>query len=214
MGLARLMLRELSAAWNQWLDSVDLAQKSRKAMQLWTSGALVGSWSRWLSFVEEKHQFTQALRKATAFWFGRALVASWNRWLEHAQTAREHRAKAARILGRWQNRLALGALESWRATAQEQVLMRSKVEGALKRLMLRELSAAGNQWAANVELAKKSQLALSRWTNSALMGALARWVDAVAYQQDMRAKLEGAMARLMLRELSAAWNQWAANVEL
>ena len=46
----------------------------------------------------------------------------------------------------------------------------------------------------------------------AAAAAFRKWVGVVEHERENRAKLEGALARLMLRELASAWNQWAEYV--
>ena len=60
----------------------------------------------------------------------------------------------------------------------------------------------------NVLLAHKSHMALARWANGALIAAFNGWLQGVAYRIEMRLKVAGAVKKMLLRELTAAWNQW------
>ena len=140
--LARLMLRELSGAWNTWMENVLLAHKRNLAVARWANSTLVGAFEGWLDAVaymaETRFKLEGALRRMTL----RGLSGAWNTWTEAVAYVRETRFKLEGALRRMTLRGLSGAWNTW----MENVLLSHKSKLALGRWTNSCMAAAWERW--------------------------------------------------------------------
>ena len=212
MALARWANGALIAAFNGWLQGVayriEMRLKVAGAVKKMLLRELTAAWNQWGEIVLHQRTTWSKLEGAMRRLMLRGLSQAWNTWSDYVLLAR----KTHIAMSRWINSALMQAFRGWAEAAVYLKDTRFKLEGALRRMMLRELSGAWNTWLDNVMMAQKSHLALSRWANSTLLQAFHGWVEAAVYLSEMRFKVEGAVMRLMQRELNAAWNRWIENV--
>ena len=138
-------------------------------------------------------------------------LRSWSGWREATLRTRPVRTAAVFYI-RSTKKYKFGVWRQAVAQSVRQRAMDEKGKAFLLRIIHRELAKNWNRWTEYWELARKTKRAVSMWSDGTRAWALAAWKAALAHKQENRAKLEGALARLMLRELASAWNQWAEYV--
>ena len=214
---ARMMKRQLSAAFTTLKQHVDDMRKARQAMIWFANLALAKAFKRWCDYAVEVQVARDQAEKAMRLWMNTSTRQAFARWEEFAAESAELRAKMLYLVKRFSMRAAATALSRWLDFAVESAAMRDAVRQAVAHWVKKELVVAFERWCnfvvAQQEDAEKMGKALRGLRNRQLTVAWERWTDAVEEIFDMRAKLEKALRRFANAAVYAAYNAWATLVE-
>ena len=182
----RASRRELSRAFNRWVESTRIAKRARhslrKVVARWQRLRLSVPFDDWVEWTEEVKsnrmkisRCVRRLRKAT-------VLAAWARWIEFTGESRRRRvlaARATRCLARLANRVAARAFARWRDSVGRDLRHRAALRKIVIRWQRLQLSASFNDWADWVDEVRANRVKLSRFLHRMrtvkTAAAFARW---------------------------------------
>ena len=175
--------RELAAAWNTWIDHVQMQQKVRLAALKWFNKALSAAWESWHDWLQERRTILASAGKALRFWQNRAVAACWVRWVEAVADRNEMRAKLAGALRRMAQRELAAAWNTWQVRIME-ARAAANAGVALKHWANRHLSSAFRTWTHWLQSQRSqvqaTELALAFWMDGMMRNWWERWLQYVS----------------------------------
>ena len=199
--------RELAAAWNTWIDHVQMQQKVRLAALKWLNKALSTAWESWHDWLHERRATLASAGKALLFWQNRAVAACWVRWVEAIAHRNEMRAKLAGALRRMAQRELAAAWNAWKVKILE-ARAAANAGAALKHWANRHLSSAFRTWThwqqSQRSHVRATELALAFWMHGMMRNWWERWLQ---YVSDCIKEKAASIycARSLSKSVFAAW---------
>ena len=197
--VGHLAHRELSAAWNTWLESLEARERLRAAVAHMTGQGLVKAFGSWEAFLEDRRLM---LKAASAMQFA-GLRMAFTTWCDYVSGTVEALDRLRSIVSAFSGPLRR-ALNTWITHAAE----RDEQRRALLRLLHVATSRAWNAWlefldakAANIE---KMRQALVAGTSGLRVG-MNTWME---YAADRKAAI-AALSCFRDLGLRRGFNTWA-----
>jgi len=211
--LLRLLKKELSDGWRQWLSAHASLLKKRgkmtKVLARMCRGRLYSAVAKWKSQVRAFSARARLLRQATARLLHAKLGAGWAQWRLGVAQALDDDARMVRVLKRACKMALWSPWAHWRAQdrfAKRALNAHKAMRKVALRLSMRELAKALRQWRRSVsslQIAKRAAKAVCnlslRITKAGLARAWRAWYETCIHQGRT---LDATAARAAARRVS------------
>ena len=149
---------------------------------------------------ERGHRYIRAAR----FWIDRTSRRFWAAWKSHL--------RLALCIKRVRYRSAYRAWNAWVSLVSYRRDTQEKLAGALAKMANRDLAAAWNQWAIEVQCVRLAHVSavriLSRWQGRRAADLLLKWNSYVLWKLQQSAILKIAANRMRHQKETVAWSTW------
>ena len=224
--IRRASRRELSRAFNRWIESTHDAKRARynlrKVCARWQRLRLsvpFNDWVEWRETVATNRlkisRCVHRLRKGTA-------IAAWTRWIDFSSESKRGRvlaARAGRCLARLVNRAASRAFATWSQSVGRDVRHRAALRKIVTRWRKLQLAAPFNDWVDWTHETRGARVMLAKFVHRMRVvyasAAFARWRESwvtLRWQRKTLARAERYFRRAASASVTKAFNTWAETV--
>ena len=210
--ISKFSERELSRAWNRWLESTlekqALQQNIQKALARWRNSCQSSCFMKWLHEARINKALTGKLFTALQRMRSQELNRSWNAWVEYAV----YRQQIVLALMRWKNGCLSKAWNYWVEWGQRKRRILMTIMGAKEHHMGDVLFRSWLTWLEILATRKRLEGGFSEIFNNAtvrqLKGLLGVWRGKAVLQQ----KMAMAMARWRNKTIVPSFFSWVSFV--